>query len=69
MNHLEIGIEHLPVSGIQQPVHLPNRIQRILAFAVGVLLRQQVGLEDRLQDQRRRRHAPGHQRDPFISEG
>jgi hypothetical protein len=49
-----IRVHHLSVPARQQFVDMPYGIQRAAVGAVGVLLRLQVGLEDRLQDQHRR---------------
>ena len=40
------------MSSIQQTMHRLDRIQCVLARAVGILFGRQVGLEDRLQNQR-----------------
>ena len=50
----QVGIHHLSMSARQQPMDMPHGIQRAALGAVGVLLRRQVGLEDRLQHQHRR---------------
>ena len=51
----QVGVHHLPVARRQQPVNAPDRVMRAPARPIGVLLRLQVGLEDRRQHQRRRR--------------
>ena len=51
----QVGVHHLPMARRQQPVHAPDRVMRAPARPIGVLLRLQVGLEDRRQHQHRRR--------------
>ena len=51
----QVSVHHLPVAGVQQPVHALDRVMRASARPVGVLLRLQVGFEDWRQYQHRRR--------------
>ena len=51
----QVGVHHLAMARRQQPVHTLDRVMRAPARPVGVLLRLQVGLEDRRQHQHRRR--------------
>ena len=51
----QVGVHHLPVARRQQPVHAPDRVIRVSARPVGVLLRFQVRFENRRQHQHRRR--------------
>ena len=55
----QIGIDHLGIARLQQRLGVPQGIPGAAFRPVGVLLRLQVGLEDRLQDhQCRRLHNP-----------
>ena len=51
----QVRIHYLPMSRIQQPVDVADRVHRAAAGSVGVLFRRQVGLEDGSEDQHRRR--------------
>ena len=51
----QVGVHHLPMARRQQPMHAPDRVIRVPARPIGVLLRLQVGLEDGRQQQHRRR--------------
>jgi site-specific DNA recombinase len=55
----QVRIDDFRMPRIQQPVDLPDGVQGAMFGPIGVLLRLQVGLEDRLQDQhcRHLRHA------------
>ena len=43
----QVGVHHLPVARVQQPVHAVDSVVRVSARPVRILLRLQVGLEDR----------------------
>jgi hypothetical protein len=62
----QVSVDDLGVPRVDQPVDLPDSVQGAAVGPVGVLLRLQVGLEDRFQDQHRRhlRHAVPDRRDP-----
>ena len=62
----QIGIDHLGMPRVHMPMDLPDGVQGTVVRPVGVLLRLQVGLEDRLQDQHHRhlRHAVPDRTDP-----
>ena len=47
----QVRVHHLGMAGVQQRVDLAYRVQGTASRSVGVLLRLQVRLEDRLQDQ------------------
>ena len=51
----QVGVHHLPVAGVQQPMYAHDRALRVSARPVRILLRLQVGLENRRQHQHRRR--------------
>jgi hypothetical protein len=51
----QVRAHHVLVPGVQQRVDSPHGVQRVAPFPVGVLFQWQVGLEDRLQDEHRRR--------------
>ena len=51
----QVGVHHLPVARYQQPVHAPDRVMRVAARPIGILLRCKVRFEDRRQHQHRRR--------------
>ena len=55
----QIGVHHLAMPRAHMPMDLPDGVQGTVVRPVGVLLRREVGLEDRLQDQHHRhlRHA------------
>ena len=50
----QVGVHHLPVAR-RQPVYAPDRVTRVSARPVGILLRFKVRFEDRRQHQHRRR--------------
>ena len=50
----QIRVDHLGMSRVQQAVDVVHGIQRAATRSIGVLLRLQIGLEDRLEDQHRR---------------
>jgi hypothetical protein len=52
----QIRVDHLSMVRSQQCGDLRNGIQRTAIRAIGVLLRLQVGLEDRFENQHYRRH-------------
>ena len=62
----QVGIDHLRMPRVHMPVDLPDGVQGAVVWPVGVLLRLQVGLEDRLQDQHHRHlhHAVPDRTDP-----
>jgi site-specific DNA recombinase len=62
----EIRIDDLPVAGVQQTMNRLYRVLRSPLCPVGVLLRLQVGFEDRFQHEHRRRlnHPVGDRRYP-----
>jgi hypothetical protein len=47
----QVRIDHLRVPEASQAVNFPHSVQGTPSFAIRILLRRQVGLEDRLQDQ------------------
>ena len=51
----QVGVHHLPVARPQQSMHAPDRVMRVSTRPIGVLLRLQVGFENRRQHQHRRR--------------
>ena len=51
----QIRVHHLPVAGVQQPMHVPDCVQRAAPRPIGAWLRLPVGLEDRCQHERCRR--------------
>ena len=51
----QVSVNHLSMPGVEQRHNLPDGIQGTSSGSVRVLLGRQVGLEDRLQDQHRRR--------------
>ena len=62
----EIGINHLGMPRVHQLVHMTDRVMGTATGSVRVLLRLQVGLEDRFEHQHRRRlhHAITNARNP-----
>ncbi len=62
----QVRIHHLRVPGIHQRMDVANRVLGTSTRPVGVLLRREVGLEDRLQDHHHRhlRHAVPKRADP-----
>ena len=62
----QVGVDDLRMPRVDQPVDLPDGVQGAAVWPVGVLLRLQVGLEDRLQDQHHGhlRHAVPDRTDP-----
>ena len=54
----QVRVHHLGVPRPDQPLDQANGVQGRAPRAIGVLLRLQVGLEDRLQDQHGQPSAP-----------
>jgi hypothetical protein len=47
----EIRVDNFSMPGVDQPVDMPHGIQRAAVPSIGILLRLQVGLEDRFEYQ------------------
>src|SRR6202521_5446841 len=61
----QVRIDHLAMAAVDQGVHLPDGVQTAAPRSVPILLRRQIGLENRTQDQHCRRldHSVAHRRD------
>src|SRR6202521_2123465 len=61
----QVRIDHLAMAAVDQGVHLPDGVQTATPRSVPILLRRQIGLENRTQDQHCRRldHSVAHRRD------
>ena len=51
----QVGVNNLAMPRVDQLMDASHRIQRTAVFAIAILLRRQIGLEDRFEDQHRRR--------------
>ena len=62
----QVRVHHLMMPPAHQPLHFPHRLLRVALRTVGILLRGQVRLEDRIQHQHRRRlhHPVAYRRNP-----
>jgi hypothetical protein len=60
----QISVDHLSVALVQQRLHVPQGIPSAALRSIGVLLRLQISLEDRLQD-----HQGSRLHDPVFDRG
>jgi hypothetical protein len=51
----QIGVNDLAMPGVDQSMDASYGIQRTAVFAIAILFRRQIGLEDWFEDQHRRR--------------